>query len=473
MQDLENSSVKDGLRKIFLMIGIIYITCNWLVPTALAELDLETNYHVYVDDAYIGIVTDEEIVESALSQKIAKAEEQYPEFEMAVTNDISYIPEQVFRSKAVNSEVVEHMNELANVEAIATALTIEGEPVVYLKDMEAANDTLKELKLQYISKKELAMLETSNRKVVNKVDTSLIDLEIEEEISLEQTTVDPVDVLNVKEALKLLQKGTLEDKKHEVVEGEVLGKIAAQYDLTTEQLIELNEGLTEDSILQIGQELNTVVTKPLIHIIVEKEVTEEKSVDFEIEIVEDSSMLKGESKIKQEGKKGKSAFTYAIVEKNGKQIKKEVIDEVVIEKPVKQITVKGTKVIPSRGSGSFAWPTNGGYVSSKMGQRWGRLHKGIDIARPSNYTIKAVDHGIVVSAGWDSGGYGNKIIIDHQNGIRTLYAHLKSINVSVGQKVEKGSSIGVMGNTGNSKGVHLHFEVYKNGKLQNPLNYLK
>src|SRR5690606_4875621 len=133
---------------------------------------------------------------------------------------------------------------------------------------------------------------------------------------------------------------------------------------------------------------------------------------------------------------------------------------------------KGTKVIPSRGTGKLAWPTNGGYISSKMGQRWGRLHKGIDIARPSNHTIKAADHGVVVSAGWDSGGYGNKIIIDHQNGTRTLYGHLKSINVKPGQKVEKGSAIGVMGNTGQSKGVHLHFEVYKNGKLQNPLSYL-
>ena len=107
-----------------------------------------------------------------------------------------------------------------------------------------------------------------------------------------------------------------------------------------------------------------------------------------------------------------------MTEQNGKQLSKETIREILIESPVKRIVVKGTKVIPSRGTGSFAWPASGGYVSSKMGHRWGKLHKGIDIARPSNHTIKAADHGIVVSAGWDNSGYGNKIVIDYQNGFR-------------------------------------------------------
>jgi murein DD-endopeptidase MepM/ murein hydrolase activator NlpD len=98
------------------------------------------------------------------------------------------------------------------------------------------------------------------------------------------------------------------------------------------------------------------------------------------------------------------------------------------------------------------------------------MHKGIDIARPSDRSILAADNGTVVFAGED-GGYGNKVVIDHNNGMRTLYAHLSSIDVSVGQTVQKGSKIGIMGSTGNSTGIHLHFEVYQNNKLQNPLNY--
>nr|WP_259548534.1 peptidoglycan DD-metalloendopeptidase family protein [Heyndrickxia oleronia] len=176
-------------------------------------------------------------------------------------------------------------------------------------------------------------------------------------------------------------------------------------------------------------------------------------------------------RVKQKGKNGKSELTYIIIEENGKQVKKDINEEKVLKKPVNHIVIVGTKVTPSRGSGDFAWPTNGGYISSQLGQRWGSMHKGIDIARPSNRTIKAADNGRVVFAGWD-GGYGNKIIIDHNNGFRTVYAHLSSINVSAGEIVPKGSAIGVMGATGDATGIHLHFEVYKDGNLMNPLSYL-
>lgn len=126
------------------------------------------------------------------------------------------------------------------------------------------------------------------------------------------------------------------------------------------------------------------------------------------------------------------------------------------------------------GGGVLAWPTQGGYISSHMGNRGGRLHKGIDIARTNRSTsppIFAADSGTVVSAG-SSGAYGNRVVIDHNNGMRTVYAHLASISVKPGQTVSRGSKIGVMGTTGRSTGIHLHFEVYVNGSLQNPMKYL-
>jgi|SRR5690625_3095352 len=127
------------------------------------------------------------------------------------------------------------------------------------------------------------------------------------------------------------------------------------------------------------------------------------------------------------------------------------------------------------GDGVLGWPTQGGYISSHMGSRGGRTHKGIDIARTDRSTsppIFAADGGTVASAGY-SGAYGNKVVINHSNGMKTLYAHLSSINVSAGQSVSKGTKIGVMGTTGRSTGIHLHFEVYTNGALQNPMNYLR
>ncbi len=252
----------------------------------------------------------------------------------------------------------------------------------------------------------------------------------------------------------------------------MLGSIANSHDLTLAQLLSLNDGLNEESVLKPGEELNVTVLKPFVEVIVDRQVYAEEEVPFEKEVIEDSSMSKGDTKKKQEGKVGQNGVTYSLSEQNGRVTKKDVIKKVVLEEPVKEIVVKGTKVVPSRGDGTFVWPTNGGYISSRQGYRWSRMHKGIDIARPSNYTIKAADNGVVVYAGNKGDGYGNKIIVDHQNGYRTMYAHLASISVSNGQTVSRGSKIGIMGRTGNSTGIHLHFEVYQNGKIIDPLSKL-
>ncbi len=167
----------------------------------------------------------------------------------------------------------------------------------------------------------------------------------------------------------------------------------------------------------------------------------------------------------------KKEISYLLTSENGTRTSKVALEEQIIQQPVDEIEVVGTKVISSRGTGEFTWPTVGGYISSQMGQRWGTVHRGIDIARPSNYNILASDNGVVVAAG-NSGSYGNRIVINHNNGYTTLYGHLSSINVEVGQVVEKGSVIGIMGSTGNSTGTHLHFEVEKDGSLVNPLSYV-
>ena len=119
----------------------------------------------------------------------------------------------------------------------------------------------------------------------------------------------------------------------------------------------------------------------------------------------------------------------------------------------------------------FIWPTNGGVITTYQGMRWGKFHKGIDIAGPNTYSILASAGGKVEFAGWIN-GYGKTIKINHLNGYKTQYAHLESIDVNVGDNVSKGNKIGVMGSTGRSTGIHLDFEVYLNGKLLNPIDVL-
>ncbi len=131
------------------------------------------------------------------------------------------------------------------------------------------------------------------------------------------------------------------------------------------------------------------------------------------------------------------------------------------------------------GTGTFTWPTPGcAKVTSEYGMRLHpilgerRLHTGMDIAAPMGATIVAADSGTVILAGWMS-GYGQVIIINHNNGLSTLYAHQSSFLVSKGTNVNKGQAIGKVGSTGWSTGPHLHFEVRVNGTPTNPRAYVK
>jgi len=152
--------------------------------------------------------------------------------------------------------------------------------------------------------------------------------------------------------------------------------------------------------------------------------------------------------------------------------------EIIVPEGVKpSVTRTGTTrtrlITPNAGtvvaSGSFVWPTSG-----RITQNFAWYHKGTDIANSAGPAVLAADSGTVVVAGWPDGyGYGNRVIIDHGNGYRTLYAHLSAIYVASGQTVRRGDAIGKMGSTGRSTGTHLHFEVIRSGTYLNPLGVLQ
>ena len=120
----------------------------------------------------------------------------------------------------------------------------------------------------------------------------------------------------------------------------------------------------------------------------------------------------------------------------------------------------------------YIWPAKG-VLTSGYGWRWGRMHKGIDVAAPIGTPVVAASQGVVVRSGWNSGGYGNLVIIKHTDGTLTRYAHNNRVLVQAGQQVEQGQLIAEMGSTGFSTGSHVHFEVHPGGKgAVNPIAFL-
>jgi len=108
-------------------------------------------------------------------------------------------------------------------------------------------------------------------------------------------------------------------------------------------------------------------------------------------------------------------------------------------------------------------------ISSPFGYRWGRLHAGIDFAAPMGGRVGAAGRGVVSFAGWNTGGYGNLVVIDHREGFQTWYAHLSTVTSWRGEVVTGGTRIGYVGSTGHSTGPHLHFEVRLNGTPIDPM----
>ena len=439
--------------------------------------ELQEIFHIYVSDEYIGAVSDEDVVKDLVEEKITATSSQFDDLRFSEGSDISIVSEQVFNKETDDTKTIDKLGDLVTVAADAFALSVNDEIAVYVKDLKSYHEVIRKLKLQAISEKELTELEArqSSKESLPPLrdnETRILDIGLKESVSGVTQQVKPETIMTVDEAVRYLQKGTLEEKTYKVQVGDVFSKIATQHNLTSEELTKLNKGVSEASVLQIGQQLKVTEVKPLVNIEIVREKKETKEVEFENQVKNSPEMLKGDSKVLQTGSNGAKEVTYRIREHNGIPVSTSIQQEVIVKEVKNNIVTKGTKVIPSRGSGKFSWPAEGGYISSEMGRRWGREHRGIDIARPSGFAIKAADNGVVISAGQD-GTYGNRVVVDHKNGFQTTYAHLASINVKKGQIVSSGSKLGVMGSTGRSTGIHLHFEVRKNGAIVNPLNYLR
>src|SRR3989339_849429 len=134
------------------------------------------------------------------------------------------------------------------------------------------------------------------------------------------------------------------------------------------------------------------------------------------------------------------------------------------EKPVYQFVASIQAGV--HGPSNFIWPTSGGITQYYV---W--YHQALDIANPGSPPVLAADSGTVAYAGCLNWGYGCHVIIDHNNGYQTLYGHMSRYDVEAGNSVGQGSQIGIMGSTGRSTGMHLHFEIRSGGVLLNPLGF--
>ena len=326
------------------------------------------------------------------------------------------------------------------------------------------------------------LLKTYEEFYTNPSDSNkLTSTEFSESISTKPVEAQPDQVKLPDQVLKELKDGKITTTEYTAQTNDSWWLIARKNDMKTKEVLASNPGMTEDSKIQLGQKIKLVSVSPYLTVISKGILTSTEIVAFDVVTETDKNLDTGETVVKEQGSDGSKLVTYSYVQKNGKYITKQVVEEKVTKPPVSQVIAKGPSSAPiivayatSRGSGStagIAWPLRGS-INSYYGSRWGSFHNGLDIGGDTGEPYTAAASGTIVAAG-SSGGYGKMILIDHGNGVMTRYAHSSRLLVSVGEKVNKGQTIGLVGSTGNATGPHLHFEVILNGDTVNPLNYLR
>ena len=234
--------------------------------------------------------------------------------------------------------------------------------------------------------------------------------------------------------------------------------------------------ISEKALLAEGQEVNVAPINPVADIVVDSYQTETQKIKYESKTILDKTLNASERYVKQRGSNGLSKVVYATHEVNGQIVNTKLVSEDVITPAVNEIVVVGAKNVVYVGNSTYwAWPTTKPYrISSYYGWRihpirhTQNFHTGVDITGTKSRDIYAIQDGVVEVASYQS-SMGNYLRIKHPNGYVAVYEHLKTKLVKVGEEVEKGQKIAIMGCTGSCTGTHLHLTVYKNGTMMNPL----
>jgi len=411
---------------------------------------------VYINDKPVGIIDNVEITENELCSNIENKLSEKNGLKASINEDISLVP--IIAANSDTSTEYEILNTVVNDVSYTVdsyAINVNGERKALLKSKKEAENLLSEIKSERSGGA-----------------GEIISVSFDDDINISEENTDSSDLMTYDDAYKVLTKNTTDKKIYTVSEGDTLEKISENVGLSLSDIYKLNPEITEDTILNIGDEITITEEKPLLSVNVTKKISYKEKTPYETEEIKNDEEYKTYKKVIKEGKEGEKAVTDEVTYKDGKEISRKTLKEIVLKEPETETVEVGTLETPvKKSTGSFKMPVRG-VLTSGFGSRWGYVHKGIDIGAPAGTPVYASDGGVVTFAGWNNGGFGYLVKISHGNGFETYYAHNSKVAVSVGERVYQGQLISYVGSTGDSTGNHLHFEVRENGVAYNPYNYI-
>lgn len=426
-----------------------------LVYGSVASMDLTFAKQVIANGTPVGIVKSVDKFEADVDA-LEKELKAVSETDFNESAELVYITRLCFEKDITpKDEILQNVMGTYESTSLAYALYLDGKLVCAAKSEGEINSVLDEYKKEY------------------DVDIPGAVTDFKQKVEIVKEYVPIAYLCSGEGILKAVTKTKEEVIEYVVKNNDTMWDIAMKHNMSVDEIMEINPEMTD--IIKEGDVLNLNESEPLLQVMVSYTETVEKTIPHENETVDDDNMRKGLTEVVVQGADGKKSVTQEVVLVNGKQVAVNVIHEDVLKEAVTGKIKVGTKIISGVGTGDFSRPAYGTITAryGSGGSRWssGR-HTGLDIAAPTGTPIMAADAGRVSFAGW-KGSYGYTVVINHNNGYETYYAHCSRLLVSVGEVVSKGDTIAKVGSTGNSTGAHCHFEVRYNGVQRNPENYLR
>lgn len=438
----------------------IFLTLALSVSAAVALGSLYTPaYQVSVDGVELGLVDSRQAVEEAIDRVEARASDILG-YDYALVHDMGYdytlsLKEDLIPVSRVETYLFDQIGEVMK----TSVLTVDGQMLGAADDWESLNAMLESIKAPYVNE--------------NTISSGFVqDLTVTREYTPTTALRDIGDMKAV------LTSNSLEQVDYSVKAGDTFSAIANRHGMTVKELQELNPGIDINE-LWVDQTLTISQAVPFLSVKTTDRVTYDGAVPFPVEEVLDDTVYQGYTKVRVPGVEGWATYNADVTYVNGVEQERVINSTQVHTEPVTQVVSVGTKPRPkTMATGKFIWPIYG-RITSGYGSRYifgsYSFHSGIDIAGSYGASIAAADGGKVIFAGRGTGGYwsyGNYVVIDHENGLQTIYAHCSSLCVKAGDRVFQGQTIARVGSTGRSTGNHCHFQVKQSGTTVSPWNYL-
>ncbi len=351
-----------------------------------------------------------------------------------------------------------HLEDLLTTHDAGFAVMVAGEPVVTVATAADAREVVTDLINRF-----------TPRPVEGETIQSL-EVGTAERLAVEPALTARAAVMSASDALAYLLAGTRERRVYQVERGEVLGAIAARNSMSIDEVVRANPGLDPDRIFP-GQVVNLIVPKPLVNVEAHYVRVYRRAIPFPVSVTWNAGMYRTDVRVDRAGTVGEKEITEDVVTRNGELDSTKVLKDVVLRWPQTQFMTIGTKRTPADVLGDAIADGEVAMLTSEFGRRWGRIHAGVDWAMPAGTPVRAWRDGTVKFEGLVV-GYGRLIIVEHPGDYVTYYAHLSRFSTTIGATVSAGQVIAYSGNTGNSTGPHLHFEIRQEGRPLDPIAVL-